>query len=148
MQFDPEYIELQYKKYIDNIPNLLPDGIVDVDLDLLHRYNLLHYHSIDKEYQSITRYFQVNQTPEKITLINDQFVIWIIPEKTDNVSITYTLIALRTPEQLSLEVGFSNWGIYNTSRLVLRVLEKFLFEIQENESVLNALKQNGPSQAA
>jgi len=148
MQFDPEYIELQYKKYVDNIPNLLPDGIVDVDLDLLHRYNLLHYHSIDKEYQSITRYFQVNQTPEKITLINDQFVIWIIPEKTDNLSITYTLIALRTPEQLSLEVGFSNWGIYNTSRLVLRVLEKFLFEIQENESVLNALKQNGPSQAA
>jgi hypothetical protein len=141
MQFDAPNIETQYKKYIANLPESLPEGIVDVNIELLHRFNLLHYHSIDKEYRPVTRYFQVNQTAEKITLINDQFVVWIVPDKVDNTPITYTLIALKNPEQLSLEVAFSTWGIYNNSRLVLRVLEKFLYEIQENEKVLNSLKK-------
>lgn len=134
----------QYQKFIANINEWLPEGITDVNLELLHKFGLLHYHTVDKDYRPLTRYFQVIETPEKITLINDQFVIWIVPEKTQDTPITYTFIALNQadPQKIQLEIAFSTWGIYNSSRLVLRVLEKFLYEIQETEKILYSLKKN------
>jgi len=133
-----------YKKFISNINDWLPEGITDVNLELLHKFGLLHYHTVDKDYRPLTRYFQVKETPEKITLINEQFVIWIVPEKVNETPITYTFIALNhsDPAKIQLEIAFSTWGIYNSSRLVLRVLEKFLYEIQETENLLNSLKKD------
>jgi hypothetical protein len=40
-----------------------------------------------------------------------------------------------------LELCFITSGVYNTSRLVLRVLEKFLVEIEENEKLLKTLEK-------
>lgn len=141
MEWSLPYLDEQYKKYVNNIAEWLPEGMIDVNLDLLHGFNLLHYHSIDREYRPLTRYFQVSQTEEKITLTNEQFVVWIVPDKAGNAPATYTLIALKGLNQLQLEVGFSTSGIYNSSHLVLRVLEKFLLEIQETEALMSSLKQ-------
>lgn len=137
-----ELLEECYKKYIKNITTWAPESIINVDLTLLQKFGLLNYHSRSKYDPSLTRYFQVVETPEKITLINDEFVVWIVPEKINDVSVTYTLIALNHPDDLHLELAFVTSGIYNTSRLVLRILEKFLYEIQENEDLLSKYKKN------
>ena len=55
-----------------------------------------------------------------------------------------TLIALNHEEQPQLEIAFSTSGVYNSSRLVLRVLEKYLQEIQETEDTLKSLKNTTP----
>lgn len=144
MDKDDTHLEYYYKKYMNDLTQWLPEGMVDVDLALLHRLGLLKYHSNDQTRFSLTRYFQVVESEEKITLLNDQFIIWIVPERMDNTPTTYTLIALNTPEGPQLEMAFSTWGIYNSSRLVLRVLEKFLYEIQETEDLLSALKKGSP----
>jgi hypothetical protein len=138
---DISQLEECFKNYIKNMNTLLPDGIIDVDLKLLQQYNLLHYHRKDKQDHSLTRYFHVIETSEKITLINDQFVVWIVPEKINNVPITYTLIALNQGNDVHLELAFATSGCYNSSRLVLRVLEMFLKEIQENEDLLHRFKK-------
>lgn len=138
---DITQIEECYQKYIKNINSLLPEGIIEVDLKLLQKHNLLNYHKKDKQDRALTRYFHVIETNEKITLVNDQFVVWIIPEKVNYVPITYTLIAINKENEPHLEMAFSASGCYNSSRLVLRLLEVFLLEIQETEDLLLKFKK-------
>jgi hypothetical protein len=138
---DISQIEEYYKNSIKNINSLLPEGIIEVDLKLLQKYNLLQYHRQEKQDRSLTRYFNVIETNEKITLINDQFIVWIIPEKYDYIPITYTLIALNDEHSTHLEMAFAASGCYNSSRLVLRLLEIFLLEIQETEEMLLKFKR-------
>lgn len=133
-------IEDSYKKYVKNINKWLPEGIVDVDLNLLQRLGLLHYHDPLKRDPRLTRYFHVIESEDKITLINELFVVWIIPDKLGHSAITYTLIALN-PNQPHLEMAYSTTGVYNSSKLVLRILEKYLEEIQENEDLITNLNK-------
>lgn len=138
---DIKKLEFCYNKYINNIYSLLPDGIIDIDLKLLQKFKLLD--SNNNQNSNLTRYFHVIETNEKITLVNDQFVVWIVPEKINNIPITYTLVALNNLQDVQLELAFVASGCYNSSRLVLRVLESFLQEIQENEDLLkNYLKSS------
>lgn len=134
-------LEESFKKYYSNILKLSPESIIHVDLKLLQQLGLLHYHTREQYDPNLTRYFQVIETAEKITLVNDEFVVWIVPDKIGNVSATYALIALNKPEGPQLEVTFITAGVYNTSKLVLRVLEKLLHDIQENEDLLNKIKK-------
>ena len=143
-----EKLEALYKKYIQNLYEWLPEGIIPVDLALLQEMNLLEVEKNDRSGEdSLTRYFQVIEQEDKITLVNDEFVIWIVPSNTEETSTTYTLVALNKPEkEPELEVAFAVTGVYNTSKMVLRVLEKFLESIQENEETLKRLRK-GPEVA-
>lgn len=134
-------LEKHYKKFSSDLAQWLPEGIIHVDISLLHRLNLLNYHHLDRYDPALTRYFQAIETHEKITLLNEEFVVWIVPEHVGSLSITYTLIATNPDENPHLEMAFATSGVYNTSRLVLRILEKYLHEIHENEEALRELKK-------
>lgn len=135
-------IEQYYQKYIQNLYYWVPEGLYTVDLALLHQHNLLHFQYPESSDPYLTRYFHIIDSSDKITLINEEFIIWIIPDRVDNISVTYTLIAINKDNQPKLEMAFVASGVYNTSKVVLRVLEKFLVEIQENEKTLKSLKIN------
>lgn len=139
---NPSLLEECYKKYINNINKWIPEGIINIDLSLLQKLNLLNYYNKDKYDPALTRYFQIVESTEKITLVNDEFVVWIVPEKIDQTPVTYALIALKKNDEIHLEIAFSATGVYNNSKLVLRVLEKFLFDIQETEQVIAKLSAN------
>lgn len=135
-------LEEYYNKYVKNLGYWLPEGIIEVDIELLKNFGLLtFYNNKVGNDEMLTRYFQVIESEDKITLVNDHFVIWIVPENVNDVPTTYALIAINVKDQPNLELAFSTSGVYNTSRLVLRVLEKFLVEIQENEELLKNFKQ-------
>lgn len=139
---DINKVEAYYRKCMINLPHCLPEGVVNVDLKLLQCLDLLDFEGKEFGQEDVlTRYFHVVESDDKITLINDLFVIWIVPEATENQSSTYTMIALNRPQEPKLEMIFSVSGIYNTSRMVLRVLEKYLHDIQENEEELTRLKK-------
>lgn len=134
MRYDPLAIEEQFQKFIQNMPTSLPDGAIEIDIDFLERLNLLKLEKLHDP--SLTRYFNIIESQEKITLINDEFVIWIIPDNTKSVPHTLVLVALNNNGELHLELAFRASDIYNSSKLVLRILEKLLFDIQENEDSL------------
>lgn len=137
-----ERLEANYKKFTKNLPKWLPEGVVDVDIALLQELELLNFDEQNcQESDSLTRYFHVVETEEKITLVNEQFVIWIVPENDEDLSKTFTLIALNSEKEPTLEMAFYVSGVYNSSRLVLRVLEKYLKEIMENEDMIDQLKR-------
>lgn len=143
--YDIKQLEKHFNRYIDNLNDHLPEGVTNVDIDLLKRFDLLNYHDSENNEQALTRYFHVIESNDKITLINDDFIVWIVPEKLHEVPFTYTLIALNHPDQPQLEICFVTTGVYNTSRLVLRVLEKFLFETQENEEFIKQIRNHQAS---
>jgi hypothetical protein len=135
-------IEECYKKFIKSLFYWIPEGIFLVNLELLHHFDLLHFQpATNRKDPNLTRYFHIIESSEKITLLNDDFIVWIIPDKINQMSVTYTLIALNKPEQEhQLEAAFIASGVYNSSKLVLRILEKFLAEIHDNEKMLAKFK--------
>lgn len=135
---NPVQLEDRYQEFIGNLNRWVPDGIEVVDLSYLKQYDLLKEanHCLSNVELPITHYFHVIETSEKITLFNDQFVVWIVPQLLDGASVTYTLIALIDQGAPRLEKLFCTRGVYNSSRIVLRLLEKILDEIQETEDLL------------
>lgn len=133
-------LEECYKMFSKDLCAWLPEGIIDVNLELLWEMDLIEYLDESKHDPTLTRYFHVIETEEKITLVNEEFVVWIVPDIENNIAKTFTLIALNSSKHPKLELAFTTTGVYNTSKLVLRVLEKFLMEIQENETFISQIK--------
>jgi hypothetical protein len=135
-------IEECYKRFTRKLPHLLPEGIIDVNLKLLRDMNLLHFTDVKSiEDEAITRYFHVVETQEKITLINDEFIVWIVPSQDEAIQRTTVLVALNNKPMPDLELAFLTNGVYNTSWLVLRILEKMLDEIHENEKLIKSYQE-------
>lgn len=117
----------------------LPDGVIEVDLELLKDLDLLDFRpgQTQKQDDDFTRFFHVVESLEKITLLNEDFVIWIVPNLLHAQPATFCLIAINSTKGPQLETGFCTTGVYNNSNLVLKVLEKFLKEIQETENLID-----------
>lgn len=137
---DPALLEHSFQHFIADLPQSAPDGIIPVNLELLQKFGLVDADP-EQEAEDLTRYFYVVETNDKITLYNDQFAVWIVPENLDNTPTTYVLIAILSANGPELEVVFSTAGVYNSSKLVLRVLEKFIKEIQEHDELIGWLSK-------
>jgi len=130
-------IEECYQRFIAQWPHLLPDGMHFIDLKLLKNMKLLQFHINEKfDEDMLTRYFHVVETREKITLINEEFVVWIVPDMDPKAQLTTVLVALNKQPLPILECGYQAQGVYNTSALVLKLLEKMLNDIHENEQII------------
>lgn len=135
---DNDRLDQCFEHYLHEVKTWSPDRMIEIDLEALQRLDLLSgFHEPFGSTGELTQYFQVSESPEKITLMNEQFVIWIVPEVTPTTTVTYVFIALNTIKKPRLEVSFSASGVYNSSKLVMRVLEKMLSEIEENEALLS-----------
>lgn len=131
-------IENYYRKITKDLPTYLPEGMISIDIDLLQNFDLLNLEK--KQDPSLTRYFHMIDSTEKITLINDQFIIWIVPENKGRSLKTCTYIAINKATEPHLELAFVTTDIYNSSKLVLRILEKYLYDIQENEEIISMIQ--------
>lgn len=138
---NPTILEACYKRYMNDISKWLPDGVIDINLETLHELNLLNFQGPGSNDSALTRYFHVVESEEKLTLVNEEFIVWIVPEKVEAIPVTFTLIALNKEDEVRLELAFTTSGIYNNSHLVLRLLEKYLLEIQNTEEQLAKFEQ-------
>lgn len=140
---NPIQIEETYKEFISNLSNWAHDGITQIDLQFLHEQGLLASLVEDtSETDDLTQYFHVIESIEKVTLFNEQFIIWIIPKLEGERSQTLVLIALNHPEKAHLEVVFATSGVYNTPRYVLKVLQHYLVDMLETEETLTSFEKN------
>lgn len=140
---NPVQIEAAYKDFVGNLSNNVHDGITTIDLKFLHDQGLLTALQDDKgDPDDLTQYFHVIESVEKVTLFNEQFIVWIIPKMENDQPQTYVLIALNHPETAHLEVVFATHGVYNTPRYVLKVLQHFLIDMLETEETLTLFEKN------
>ncbi|EKE08411.1 MAG: hypothetical protein ACD_17C00181G0005 [uncultured bacterium] len=141
---NPIQIEEAYKEFVNNLPSCAHDGITPIDLSYLHGHGLLSSLSEENgEPDDLTQYFHVIESVEKVTLFNEQFIVWIIPKVESDQPMTYVLIALNHPEKAQLEVIFSTRGVYNSPRYVLKVLQHVLVDMLETEETLTLYEKNG-----
>lgn len=139
---NPAQIEEAYKKFTSDLSGYAHDGVVDIDLQFLHDQGLLETLAEEQsDMDDLTQYFHVIESPEKVTLFNEQFIVWIIPKMEEELPLTYVLIALNHPGKPHLEVIFSTKGVYNSPRYVLRVLQHFLVDVLETEETLTSYEK-------
>lgn len=139
----PIQIEEAYKQYTNNLSAWAHDGILSIDLGFLHDQGLLS--TLQEEVEStddLTQYFHVIESVEKVTLFNEQFIVWIIPKMEGETPITYVLIALQQANKPHLEIVFATRGVYNTPRYVLKVLQHFLVDMLETEATVTYFEKH------
>ena len=91
---------------------------------------------------NLTQYFHVVESAEKVTLFNEQFVVWIVPRMERETPTTFILISLNHQDNLNLEIVFSTSGVYNTPRFVLKILQHFLLDVLETEATLLSMEKS------
>ncbi len=144
---NPERLETAYQEFTHDLNKWVPDGITSIDLNVLSTLGLLQHEKLDAPYtDSISRYFQIVETQDKVTLFNQQFVVWIVPKLAHGKPITFTYIALLQQEEPHLEMVFSTSGVYNSPKYILTVLHHFLKEVVDTEAMISALDKKKPKQ--
>ena len=141
---NPIQIEEAYKSFMSDLPKCAHDGVILVDLHFLHETGLLNTILQDDESENddLTQYFHVVESAEKVTLFNEQFVVWIVPRMAQEIPNTYILIALNHQDKASLEIVFTTSGVYNTPRYVLKILQYFLLDCLETEATLTSMEKS------
>lgn len=135
-------IEEAYKQFMSDLTQWAHDGVMRIDLKFLHESGLLQSLQDDKsDPDDLTQYFHVVESVEKVTLFNEQFIVWIIPKMESDQPVTYVLIALNQPDKAHLEIVFNTHGVYNTPRYVLKVLQYFLIDMLETEETLISIEK-------
>lgn len=139
---NPNKLEESFEDFINDIPRWVPDGIIEVDLFLLKALGLLHHNEDDEKIlqSQFPFYFHVVETDDKVTLFNNQFVVWIVPQMVEETPTTLTMIALLNEESNPrLEMVFSTAGLYNSPKCVLKVLRYYLTEVIDTEQVIDSI---------
>lgn len=142
---NPTALEEAYQEFHKDLKKWIPDGIIDVNLSLLHELGLLNHKELEHTVSDaeLTQYFHILETPEKVTLFNEQFAVWIVPQVLDEIPTTLTLIALLTSHKPRLEIAYTTCGVYNTPKYILKVLQHFLTEVQDTEALISSIGKAG-----
>lgn len=119
---------------------MLPDGIVDINVRVLHDLRLLSEDPPVVHETPPSSLLQAVDSGGKITLYNEKFALWIVPQANASPPTTITFIARRAESTITPEVAFRTQGLHNRSKTILRLIDRYLTEIQENESVIAGLE--------
>src|SRR3989304_5185386 len=121
---NPNVLEESYHEFFGNLSKWAPDGVLQVDLKLLDELGLLSNAQIEQSASdNLTHYFHIIETPDKVTLFNEQFAIWsscsphqgsIIPQNTFLKSCSTSSQKYKTLKQLSLQWAKNNRGNCNS----------------------------------
>ena len=137
----PSELEEAFVEFSQNLSKHAPDGVISVDLDTLNELGLLKHDKIDHvtTHEDLMHYFHVLETPDKVTLFNEQFAVWILPKMLKDTSLTMTFIALLQHNKPHLEIVFSTSGVYNTPKFILKILDHFLTEVTDTEAIISSI---------
>ncbi len=138
---NPAKLEEAYQQFSGNLKQWVPDGVISVNLGLLSELGLLSNAYLEQPPpENISHFFHVVETPDKITLFNEQFAIWIVPKSEETAPSTLTYIALlNTPKSPHLELVFSTTGVYNSPKYILKVLQHFLSDVMDTEATIASI---------
>ncbi len=143
----PIELEEAFKEFSQNFVKWVPDGIIPVNLGLLHDLGLLQHAEFDQgASDTFAHFFHVLETQDKVTLFNEQFAVWIVPKLIEEQPMTLTFIALLgMGNKLHLEIVFSTSGVYNTPKYILKVLQHFISEVLDTEAVISSIGKKKPN---
>ncbi len=141
---DPIQLDQAYNEFISNLASWIPEGIIEVNIELLEKIGLLKHKSFEENQsaEQLPHYFHVIETTDRVTLFNHQFAIWIVPKIVDETPTTIVLISLLHQNHPHLEIVFSTQGVYNTPKFVLKLLKHYLSEVLDTEEEISSIDKD------
>ncbi|MBM3198775.1 MAG: hypothetical protein FJZ58_05935 [Chlamydiae bacterium] len=137
---NPIQLEEAYKDFTANLSKWAPDGCIEVNLQLLQSLGLLRdWDDVPSSSESLSQQFHVIETHEKVTLFNDQFAVWIVPQTHTQIPSTLVMLALIQHKKPHLEIVYTTSGVYNTPKYILKLLQHFINEVIDTESVISSI---------
>jgi len=138
---DHTQLDEAYKEFSRNLSKWVPDGVITVNLNLMQELGLLNNAELDEisNTGTFSDYFHVLETDDKVTLFNDKFAIWIVPSVVAEMPVTMTFVSLLIQEKPHLELVFQTTGVYNTPKYILKILQHFLTEVIDTESIISSI---------
>jgi len=134
---NPIQLENAYKEFSEDFSKWIPDGLIQVNLQFLQEMGILAQAEDPSSTNSLTHQFHVIETHDKVTLFNEQFAIWIVPQTQTELASTMILIALlQKKKRPHLEIVYTTAGVYNTPKYILKVLQHFLADVIDTEETL------------
>lgn len=141
----PDQLDLAYQDCAKSVHGLL-DGIQSINIELLNQLNLLRISELEKKQSdNFEEHFQVIEAPEKVTLHNEKFIIWIVPEQDTEFASTLTMVAMIKNAKAKLELAFRAESVYNAPKHILRVLQTVIADLIDTESVLSEIDKRASS---
>ncbi|MBS0630097.1 MAG: hypothetical protein JSS30_07755 [Verrucomicrobia bacterium] len=136
----PNELEEAFQDFNQNFKKWVPDGIIQINLEALCEMGLLNQEDFDEEEpDDVTQYFHVLETPDKITLLNEKFAIWIVPKMVGDVPTTHTYISQLQKDKLHLELVYETAGVYNNPKFILKILQHFLIEVIDTDAIISSI---------
>ena len=137
---NPNMLDAAFTEFTQNFSKWLPDGVIQINLQVLHELGILTSFYLDKATaDNLSQHFHVIETDDKVTLYNEQFAVWIVPQNTQEGSSTTAMIALLQNHKPHLEIVYTTSGVYNTPRYILKILQHFLTEVLDNEAIISSI---------
>lgn len=137
-----------YYAYMEqHTSDLIPDGVIDVDLKLLQSLDILNPNQPLGD-SSAKELLQAIDSGGRITLFNDRFVLWIIPQSAILPPSTTVILARCTDKTIKPEVAFKTAGIHNQSKTILQIIDRYLIDIQETEEVLEKFEKSSTEKSS
>jgi hypothetical protein len=136
----PEKLEEYYEKFLEDPSYWVQDGVMDINLEMLKQWCLLNQTEEEEKLlqDQFPFYFHVLENNSKVTLFNNQFIVWIVPEVVKDLASTTVMIALIKEDDLKLEIVYNTSGVYNTPKYVLKTLRHFLTEVIDTEEEISS----------
>jgi hypothetical protein len=118
-----ERCEERFREIMDLLSNGSSDFWVELDLSLLEELGVL------SDFREANPFppprFELFISEEKITLVSQQFVFWLLPMEEDDMWVTYAIIAGGLDDPPLLHQAVRARGVYNTSKMLMRMLGKY-----------------------
>lgn len=136
-------VEQAFLVLIANLPHFLHEKVIQVDPHQLRILGLDDQQLLlppDQKY-SYCR-FCVIEAKGKLTLINEMFVVWIVPRWNSAKGQTLVVVATCQTGDIQPITAFTLAGWRNTPNAVLKVLEGVLIDIRENDLLCTTLGES------
>lgn len=135
-----DQLDTYFETLSQHTQDFLPDGILDITIKTLNTLHLLKEEPSKEEIQP-SHLLQAVESEGRITLFNERFALWIVPQVGAEPSSTIVYIATHQEGDVKAELGFRTSGIHNKSKTILRLIDRFLADILETDSLLSQLEK-------
>lgn len=135
-------LDYYYNKIIKGVASIPKDEIVEVNQKFIDEIGIGQKDRLSTEKDRIQRRFHVVETNDRITLWNQYYVIWIIPNQMEEELKTIVLIADNRPKEPKLLNILFIKGIYNNSTFILQLIDQMLAELQENDQFIVDIEED------
>lgn len=136
--FNADRIEALFQNFLTELQQGGADRWIHIDNQLVENLGINTTDLLEASQDQ--SYFFVLESCDRITLINQDFLVWLIPLRNEEPE-TLAIVARNSEKEAHMELIIHASGRFNTPDIILKVLDYSLKEIKENDELVGHLSR-------